>query len=162
MSHRVADILEIPSIDDFRSPFRGFVLIAPPLRLLYMNVDAREVIARYNRCLEEKSDAVLRGEILTFCLELLEMLRCSQQQQRFDLCELHRRIKVQTYFLLLRGLAVPKPDGLLQSRMCVLFNEIKPAPTLAGQPYHAGSEPCLTDGLSRNNSSWKLCNTPMC
>ena len=113
------------SSDDLSTPRRsGIVLIEPPQHVLYMNAEARDFLIRQSRFQENKEPLVPpEGELFTFCLDLLNMLRRYHQFKQFLLFELHRKIGPADHPILLRGLGIPKPGELSHSRLCVLINE---------------------------------------
>ncbi len=115
--------------DRLKTEGTGILVLVSPLRIVYANAAARVVTSHLKQLMfDEKPGPGLPDEILDFCEKVMSLLEDQEsdhraQTQPFELC---REIHVASERILLRGIGLPRPEGGVDSRACILMDIVRP------------------------------------
>lgn len=103
----------------------GVLVLSASLKLLYMNDEARELTGVMNSTLEgRKANGVLPAEIMSFCEELLRLMRVRTGPKDWEQAQLRRVSGNALGFVLLRGLGIPALTAAQEGHLIVTMEEI--------------------------------------
>jgi len=102
----------------------GILVFTTALQLLYMNGEARVLCGHVNaQLLGHVADGVVPREVLELCEELVALFATRTGAKDWDQFQLTRAAGGPSCAVQLRGLGLPDPGGLAQSRLLILIEE---------------------------------------
>ena len=107
------------------SPRRyGVLIVGPTFTVLYANETACVLIRRLKHAVVGAATWGLPQELRTFCTDLLEIIYDRHFDEVFTLFQVDRKIDLAGKPVLLRGVGYPRSDGLLESFVCIVMEEV--------------------------------------
>ena len=103
----------------------GVLILNLSLKLLYMNMEARELTGAMNQTLNgKKANGVLPSEIRSFCEELLHLMRVRTGPKDWEQTQLKRVAGNARCFVLLRGFGLPAVGETREAHLIVTMEEV--------------------------------------